>query len=298
MSAEILARALGGRRYGRHWMACCPAHDDHTPSLAIQDTDNGKVLVHCHAGCAQALVIGELYTRGLWDVSGDTRRGRINQWPQVLRVSPTPDLAARTAIALRLWHSAAPALGTAAETYLRSRGIGITIPTAIRFHPRLKHPTGGAWPALIALVMRGIDSAPLAIHPTFLSRDDNHKAPISPQKMMLGPCHGGVVRLAVAETRLMVGEGIETCLAAIQATGAPAWAALSTSGLRALHLPIEVREVIVLADGDEPGEAAARNCAIRWQQEGRRVRIAHPPPGLDFNDMLMSRAHSVEVGTR
>jgi len=30
----------------------------------------------------------------------------------------------------------------------------------------------------------------------------------------------------------MVGEGIETCLAAMQATGNPAWAALSTSGLR------------------------------------------------------------------
>ena len=57
----------------------------------------------------------------------------------------------------------------------------------------------------------------------------------------------------------MVGEGIETCLAAMQATGHPAWAALSTSGLRALDLPDDVRDVIVLADGDDPGEAAARD---------------------------------------
>ena len=48
----------------------------------------------------------------------------------------------------------------------------------------------------------------------------------------------------------MVGEGIETCLAAMQATGHPAWAALSTAGLRALDLPQDVRDVIVLADGD------------------------------------------------
>ena len=76
--------------------------------------------------------------------------------------------------------------------------------------------------------------------------------------MMLGPCRGGAVRLAQPGDVLMVGEGIETCLAAMQATGHPAWAALSTSGLRALDLPGDVRDVIVLADGDEPGEAAAR----------------------------------------
>ena len=66
----------------------------------------------------------------------------------------------------------------------------------------------------------------------------------------------------------MVGEGIETCLAAMQATGNPAWAALSIPGLRALELPRDVRDVIVLADGDEAGEAAARDCASRWKREG------------------------------
>jgi hypothetical protein len=84
----------------------------------------------------------------------------------------------------------------------------------------------------------------------------------------------------------MIGEGIETCLSAMQATGYPAWAALSTSGLHSLNLPRGVRDVIVLADGDEPGEAAARDCALRWKREGRRVRIARPPAGMDFNDLL------------
>jgi DNA primase len=96
----------------------------------------------------------------------------------------------------------------------------------------------------------------------------------------------------------MVGEGIETCLAAMQATGNPAWAALSTSGLKALHLPEAVREVIVLADGDDPGEAAARECALRWQREGRRVRIARPPRGQDFNDMLAGGAPHIGEGQK
>ena len=98
---------------------------------------------------------------------------------------------------------------------------------------------------------------------------------------------GGAVRLAPLGDVLMIGEGIETCLAAMQATELPAWAALSTSGLRAVDLPARVGEVIVLADGDDAGEAAARSCALRWKGEGRRVRIARPPHGSDFNDVLL-----------
>jgi hypothetical protein len=81
---------------------------------------------------------------------------------------------------------------------------------------------------MVALVTRGTDAAPLAIHRTFLARDGSGKAPIDPQKMMLGSCRGGAVRLADAGGGLlMVGEGIETCLSAMQATGYPAWAALA-----------------------------------------------------------------------
>ena len=46
----------------------------------------------------------------------------------------------------------------------------------------------------------------------------------------------------------------------------------------------------MLADGDEPGEAAARSAALRWMREGRRVRIARPPRGADFNDILLGGA--------
>ena len=94
----------------------------------------------------------------------------------------------------------------------------------------------------------------------------------------------------------MVGEGIETCLAAMQATGKPAWAALSTSGLRSLDLPRAIAKVIVLADGDEPGEAAAQHCARRWQREGRSVRIARAPSGMDFNDLLKARNPALTEG--
>ncbi len=39
-------------------------------------------------------------------------------------------------------------------------------------------------------------------------------------------------------------------------------------------------------DGDEPGEKAAEEAASRFYREGRRVKIARPPKGMDFNDLL------------
>ena len=48
---------------------------------------------------------------------------------------------------------------------------------------------------MVALVTRGADDTPRAIHRTFLAREGRGKAPAEPAKMMLGPCRGGVVRL-------------------------------------------------------------------------------------------------------
>jgi DNA primase len=83
----------------------------------------------------------------------------------------------------------------------------------------------------------------------------------------------------------------------LQESGHPAWAALSTSGLRTLELPKDVGDVIVLADGDAAGEAAARDCALRWTRQGWRVRIARPPHGMDFNDLLLGCAPRTAEGS-
>jgi hypothetical protein len=211
---------------------------------------------------------------------------------------PDEDDARRSAAALAIWQSAKPARGTLVESYLASRSIDLPIPDTLRFHAGLKHPSGGIWPTMVALVTNGADATPIAIHRTFLARDGGGKALAEPQKMMLGPCCGGAVRLAEPGDVLMIGEGIETCLAAMLASGLPAWAALSTSGLRGLDLPKDARNVIVLADGDEAGEAAARDCALRWKRQGRRVRIARPPRRMDFNDMLPGRAPRIEEGAQ
>src|SRR5438067_129290 len=247
MTAESMAKALGGRKAGSAWMAKCPAHEDREPSLSIKDAEDGKVLVRCHAGCDQQGVIGALRTRGIWNDAG-RRRGRTMVGAQSGATSkPRRGDAKRTHAALRIWGSALHSDGTLVQTYLRSRGIGMPAPATLRFYAAMKHPRGQRWPAMLALVTRGVDDAPLAIHRTFLARNGHGKAPVEPAKMMLGRCRGGAVRLGPISDRLMVAEGIETALSVMQATGRPAWAALSTSGLRTLELPVDVRDVIVLA---------------------------------------------------
>ena len=34
------------------WTACCPAHGDKSPSLAITMLDDGRILLKCFAGCS------------------------------------------------------------------------------------------------------------------------------------------------------------------------------------------------------------------------------------------------------
>jgi putative DNA primase/helicase len=298
MNIRAIARVLGGDLAGGHTILCPgPGHSPRDRSLAVRFDPRAPdgFMAHSHSGddwraCRDhvARLLGlraEIGPRPLLRVA---RRMPVER-------KPDQD-ARRSEIALAIWQSAKPAQGTPVETYLASRGIDLPPPDALRFHAGLKHASGGIWPAMVALVTHGETGLAIAIHRTFFARDGGGKAPVNPAKMMLGPCRGGAVRLAQPGALLMIGEGVETCLSAMQATGHPAWAALSTSGLRTLDLPRGVRDVIVLADGDETGEAAAKDCARRWKREARRVRIARPPTGMDFNDLLLDRAPRIEEG--
>lgn len=39
------------------WLACCPAHDDRSPSLAIRETGDGTILLKCFTGCPTSDVL-------------------------------------------------------------------------------------------------------------------------------------------------------------------------------------------------------------------------------------------------
>lgn len=57
----ILSRLEKVRRTGNNqYIACCPAHDDRSPSLSIKDAGDGKILINCLAGCSTENVIGAI----------------------------------------------------------------------------------------------------------------------------------------------------------------------------------------------------------------------------------------------
>ena len=45
---------------GSGWMACCPAHDDHNPSLSVSAKEDGRALLNCFSGCSTESVLAAL----------------------------------------------------------------------------------------------------------------------------------------------------------------------------------------------------------------------------------------------
>jgi len=49
---SLIALLHGVKCMGQNrWLAKCPSHDDRAPSLSIRELEDGRVLLHCFAGC-------------------------------------------------------------------------------------------------------------------------------------------------------------------------------------------------------------------------------------------------------
>lgn len=62
---KVLSRLEAVRETNGAWMARCPAHEDHQPSLSVREGDDGRVLLHCFGGCEQYQVLAALEARGV-----------------------------------------------------------------------------------------------------------------------------------------------------------------------------------------------------------------------------------------
>jgi hypothetical protein len=54
---NLLSRLTKVKGRNGAYTACCPAHEDKSPSLAIREQD-GKIILHCFAGCAVGNIVG------------------------------------------------------------------------------------------------------------------------------------------------------------------------------------------------------------------------------------------------
>lgn len=260
---DAIAGTLGkGReiKNGEGWLTCCPVHGDEKPSLAITLNDKGGLIVNCHAGCDWRAVKDELRARRL--LSGNTSVKRQSKASFVWSKCSKDDDKIRR--------------------YFTSRNIELDqIPECLRWNLYKGKEM------MVARVKQPGDKTVQAIHRTYINGKFQRT-----DKKMLGPCKGRSAWLAEPQKKMLVGEGIETTLSAMTATGIPSFACLSASGMKAVEIPASVREIIILVDSDpnHVGQNAAMELAKRFQGTAYFATpcdscLTDHPDKLDFNDL-------------
>lgn len=279
-TARRICESRGGKWSGTKGMACCPAHEDRTPSLGVT-LGRKAILFHCFAGCDQQSVLSALAREGFEVArffSGSSAEDQLE---------PTRVRKPSTA-ALRIWREAEPLGASPAKAYLESRGI-LAATSALRFHPQTPLGPKGRTrflPAMIAAV--SLDEGPIAIHRTFLSTEAPTKAAFDKPKRALGSLGEAAVRLfAPVSGKLGLAEGIESAMSAYALTGIPVWATLGNERFGLVSVPESVTELHLFVDHDAGGELAASRCLAAYARDGRTIQVRKPSSrDTDWNDEL------------
>lgn len=185
--------------------------------------------------------------------------------------------------------------GDPVSRYLRRRGLAGPVPEGLRLHPGLTYWDGGdrgSYPAMIAPLIRP-DGLVLALHRTYLTADGG-KAPVPTVKKLtgaVGPLAGACIPLHDPQNGVIgIAEGIETAQAAHLASRLPTVAAYCAGNLAAYTWPAGVTRIVVFADADPAGAAAAQSLKARAMRAGLSVAVMTPTkPGADWCDVWAQR---------
>lgn len=230
---------------GDYW-APCPFHAEKTASFHVVEKAGVGGWFKCFGcGAGGSVIDFEAQARGcdaltamkaLADGAGlerETDPAALAQMAKARARKAARDEKAAQARARRLreraaaiWREARPD-HPALAAYLLARGVNVEalggVPRSLRYHPALAHrsPQSGkvihTGPAMVAYMKRG--EAFAGVHRTWIALDgrargtDGDKLP----KMMLGETFGASIPLSLAAPEVVVGEGIETTLAAFAA---------------------------------------------------------------------------------
>jgi phage/plasmid primase-like uncharacterized protein len=258
------------------WVDRCPAHDDKSPSLSVKETSDGKLLLHCFAGCSFDEIIKAAAMPDNSFNTGSAYR------PKYDTADAARELSKRISQAEGIWQETVKLDGTLAQTYLNSRGIECWSDD-IRFHPNLYYSqTKSRTPAMVCAIRR--DKQFVGVHRTFLDQTGKKLS-----KMMLGDCKGGAVYLGGTGEHLTVSEGIENGLSVKQMLSSNVGtfvAAMSATNLGSFKLPLKPAILIITADDDQTGKLEALKLGERAAGLGWRASALLPPSPGDWNDYL------------
>jgi len=286
---------------GEGWLTLCPVHkNERTPALAVTDNAIGDVDVYCHAGCE-------------WKEIKDRFRadGLLPEWVPEKRASTksvrhTPQLKEEDNEEKKdfIWDKASVDHDDDIKKYFAGRAINLDpLPICFKWNSYKDKNTGDMNHMVVAAASQPSDTAVYAVQRLFIDMDDFTKSGAK----MHGKCDGRGIWFDRKgdKTKIIIGEGIETTLSAMQATRKNGVAALSTAGMKSLKIPEETTTIYICTDSDPvretdqgsmPGQKAAYALAKRFEAErqGGRAYIVSPddscfttaPSKLDFNDLL------------
>ena len=226
-------------------------------------------------------------------------RDTLDEARRFLRAPPAPCPVGRerrsikrdtVALARKIWLASKPIAGTPAEACLRVRKITADLRGApLRYHPALLYRDPSSSPRRLPGLVAGVTDNSgeiIGIHRTFLDPKRNAKASVASARRSLGAILGNSVRFGVIDDFAIIGEGIETVLSLKSAfPDIPVVAALSAAHLAAWHSPSRLRRLIIAADYDEPGLAAARRLSEHMRERGVETTTILPLCA-DFNSEL------------
>jgi putative DNA primase/helicase len=288
-----IAVALGGQVTGGQVVFPGPGHSrrDRSCALRLSPSAPDGFIVFAHAGDD-------------WQTVRDFVRDRLGIRREPKRVHdaafdfrPAPSDAGNSTKILRariVWANGLNPRGTIVETYLRSRMLDLADDIAgsvIRFLPRcpwIDDVTGEfqQLPAMLAPFRDIRTNAITAVHRTALDKDG-----VKIGRKMLGPVAGCAIKIDDDEeihSGIVIGEGIETVLAARHLGFRPAWALGSATAIGNLPVLPGIEGLTILAErGDGGANARAiEKVGARWNAAGREVMVVEPTICGDMNDVL------------
>ncbi|TKB25280.1 hypothetical protein FCL47_14580 [Desulfopila sp. IMCC35006] len=313
--AREIARFYGQGKEEKNrdgFLTLCPCHGESTPSLSVTDAGPDDVKVFCHVGCDYKAIKDQFRADGLlpeWkpDHAHDQASARTKTPAPVPETKEAEDPS-------YIWKKATRDLEPV-KKYLAGRAITIDpLPPCFKFNHYINKESETV-DLIVAAASTLDDTAVYAVQRLFIDVEKNKKTGAK----MHGPCEGRGIwfNREGDHTEIVIGEGIETTLSAIQATGKNGVAALSTAGMKGLVIPDKTNTIYILVDSDQhdekeqksmPGQKAACILAKKFtdSRPGRVALIVSPddtcfseaPVKLDFNDLLQADPTGESIRSR
>jgi phage/plasmid primase-like uncharacterized protein len=125
-----------------------------------------------------------------------------------------------------------------------------------------------------------LDNQLIGVHLTYINHEGTAKASITPSKKIIGKASGGMIALSDISQEIIIAEGIETALTCQVMYEKPAVAAISSTNMARLKVPLLplAQNIFIAQDNDSAGFEATKKLARRLYEEGRKIKILSPPP--------------------